>query len=862
MKKIYFILTALISCSQMQSQLFEAVPNSGFQGVFFGDCATADFNNDGKTDFIISGAKPGYTGFTAIYENNNGSFAANTIAQLDQLMYSAIAVGDLNGDNRNDIIVTGTTTTGTAETVFVIYYNNGDGSFSKDNTTGIVGVNFGSLQVADFDGDGRKDILVNGNPGTEYSTKIYRQGINGTFTDMNANLMGTYFSATKVFDANGDGHPDILVTGYNTAGIPDSKIYLNSGDGTFTEKQNTLTGVYFSSIDVADINNDGHPDLLISGTDTTPKQTLIIYTNDGSGNFTEMENNFIGTYNGSSKFVDYNNDGLIDVFSIGSNAAGQNTTLLYKNNGNGTFTQDTAAAASIAGLNMSRAQWFDYDGDGDLDLLTIGFEGGNIAHTTLYKNTTINPVTCSEPGNTTGDTGCVTFTYLGSPVTYTTVRGSDGNIWLQQNLGSSKVAETVNDTDAYGDLFQWGRHDDGHQKRNSTTAAIPTPNNPSGIVSSSVAAEFYVGSPGWWSANALTDKWVGNTPAEASEVNGCDPCKALGNGWKMPTETEWEAIVESQNMANPATAFASVLKLPASGYRSASGALTFVGTRGYYSSATTSSTGSKYLYIGTTIANPSAGAPRGQASAVRCLKYPSAVESPYCNVTVDYDVEPITRVSFAGINNTSSATVNGSPAYENFTAISGTVHAGQSYEIIVEGNTAGAFEHDIRVFIDWNKNGVFDMDSEYYGFSLNPSTGADGVQATGTIAVPSNALMGNTRMRIIKDQWNVYEEGEFDGCLNAYYGQVEDYTLDVQQTLGVIDVVKNAFEIYPNPTHTTATIATESIIKSARVYNQLGQLIIDQTQPVINLSQAPTGIYMIQIEFENGQTAVRKLIKK
>lgn len=374
----------------MYSQIFQAVTNQTFQGVFYGDSAVADFDNDGKTDFIISGAKPGYTGYTGIFKNNNGIFTENTNTALSPIMYSAIAVGDLNGDNNQDFIVTGTKTGENSPIVFEIYYNNGDGSFTKNTTSGIPGVKYGSVAIADLTNDGLPDIVVNGNLGSQYITKVFKQNQDGTFSDLNAGLLGTYFSAIKVFDANADGYPDILVTGLSTNYIPETKLYINSGRETFTEKPTTLPGIYISSIDTMDINGDGYPDLLISGTNYSRIPTLTIYTNDGSGNFTIQENGFTGIYNGNLKFIDYNNDGLIDIFSIGRNANNENTVLLYKKNSNGTYTLDTENSASITAVYMSKGQWFDYDNDGDMDLLTIGFESDGVAQTRLYENKIIN----------------------------------------------------------------------------------------------------------------------------------------------------------------------------------------------------------------------------------------------------------------------------------------------------------------------------------------------------------------------------------------------------------------------------------------------------------------------------------------
>lgn len=843
----------------MQSQIFEEVTSQTFQGVFFGDCAVADFDNNGRTDFIISGAKPGYTGYSGLFQNSNGVFSENLNVALSQIMYSSIAVGDLNGDNKKDFIITGTKTDDSS-VVFEIYYNNGDGTFTKNTTSGIVGVNFGSVEIGDLTNDGIPDIVVNGNIGSEYVTKVYKQNADRTFVDLNAGLLGTYFSAVKIFDADSDGFPDLLVTGFSSSNIPETKLYINSGAGIFTEKTITIPGIYFSSIDAVDIDGDSNIDLLISGTDYTPTPSLTIYRNDGLGNFTAQPHNFTGIYNGNSKFVDYNNDGRLDIFSIGSNANSENTILLYKKNQDGTYTLDTENIASLIGANMSKGEWLDFDGDGDLDLLTVGFEGGDIAKTRLYKNKTINRDVCAEPGNTVGDLGCVTFTYKGESVTYVTVRGGDGNIWIQQNLGSVNVASTKEDTTSYGDLFQWGRWDDGHQNRTSPTAASQAPNNPAGIGTGNL--NYITGTPAWWTQNALTDKWEAENPTDVTSTNGCDPCKALGNGWKLPSETEWETLVDAEGFTNPATAFTSHLKLPASGYRvSSDGALSASGLRGYYWSSTPSSTGGKYLYVGTTLANPSAGAQRGQGASIRCMKYPQT-NSSYCDVSVEFDVEPITLVNFANLNNATSSVVNATPAYEDFMAMSATVNRGQTYPINVKGNTVGLFTHDIRVFMDWNKDGVFDMATEYYHISLEPSSGEDSVLATTNITIPATATLGSTRMRIIKDQWNVYEEGEFDACLDAYYGQVEDYTLLIEDNLSVGDVTKNKFSLYPNPTNGLINIQTSLELKSVTIYNHLGQLISTQSKTQVDLSNVASGIYMVKVDFADGQTSTQKVIKK
>ena len=152
---------------------------------------------------------------------------------------------------------------------------------------------------------------------------------------------------------------------------------------------------------------------------------------------------------------------------------------------------------------------------------------------------------------------------------------------------------------------------------------------------------------------------------------------------------------------------------------------------------------------------------------------------PYCAVTFPSSVEPITRVNFTGINNPSSATVGGSPALEDFLGVAGgAAIAGQSYPIAIEGNTAGSFSTYISVYADWNHDGTFGTGEKYDIGVITNSTGADGKQATGTVAVPAGALSGNTRFRVIKKYSSSVAYPT--ACNTAGYGQAEDYTVTVQ----------------------------------------------------------------------------------
>lgn len=148
---------------------------------------------------------------------------------------------------------------------------------------------------------------------------------------------------------------------------------------------------------------------------------------------------------------------------------------------------------------------------------------------------------------------------------------------------------------------------------------------------------------------------------------------------------------------------------------------------------------------------------------------------PYCSVSFPSGNEPITRVKFTGIDNVSTAVPGASPALEDFLAVpGGAVMPGTTYSMTVEGNTVGDYTTKVKAYIDWNHNGVFDASEGYVIGDIVNSTGTDGKQAIADIAVPASALLGQTRMRVIKK----YSTAA-DACNNTGYGQAEDYVLTV-----------------------------------------------------------------------------------
>jgi len=187
-----------------------------------------------------------------------------------------------------------------------------------------------------------------------------------------------------------------------------------------------------------------------------------------------------------------------------------------------------------------------------------------------------------------------------------TVTSSTGQIWMDRNLGASRVATSSTDTAAYGDLYQWGRLADGHQARNSdTTSEISKTDDPG-------HGEFIIvgSSPYDWKVPQNNSLWQG-----ASGPN--NPCPA---GFRLPTYGELEAERVSWKTNDSEGAFASPLKLVVAGYRYHSGGtLSGAGGDGYYWSSTVDGSYARSLFFSSGSAGMGSSY-RAVGFSVRCLK--------------------------------------------------------------------------------------------------------------------------------------------------------------------------------------------------------------------------------------------------
>ncbi len=309
--------------------------------------------------------------FTTTYNFSQVVFEEYTFKVFDPIYKSSIAHSDIDGDGDQDVFVTGY-----HENIAVarLYSNDGTGILTEVQGTPFEGVSVGSSAFADIDGDGDDDLLVTGyTNNNQRISKLYKNNGSGVFSEVHGTPFDPVSFSTVTFtDIDSDNDQDVLITGYNNSNQRIAKLFMNDGTGTFSLAGGIpFEGVSFGAVAFADINNDGHKDVLITGENTAEQPIAKLYVNNGSGSFTELTGlPFEGVYNSAVAFADIDNDGDQDVIITGKKNYTQDISNLYRNNGNGSFT--VIASPAFIGMSLGSVAFADIDNDSDPDLLVIG----------------------------------------------------------------------------------------------------------------------------------------------------------------------------------------------------------------------------------------------------------------------------------------------------------------------------------------------------------------------------------------------------------------------------------------------------------------------------------------------------------
>ncbi|MEO0469953.1 MAG: FG-GAP-like repeat-containing protein [Bacteroidota bacterium] len=381
MKK--YVLLGCVLCPQFFfAQSFTEVPITSFDAVSRGAVAFADVDGDNDQDVIITGSG-GSDLVTKLYLNDGiGNFTEAMDTPFEAVDLSSLAFVDVDGDTDQDVLITGST-----DSAFLsaLYLNDGSGSFTEAMNTAFEGVGSGSVAFADVDGDDDPDVIITGSNDAGRIAKLYTNDGNGNFSEVAATpFEGIAASAIAFADVDGDNDQDVLMTGSNGSSRI-ARLYTNDGSGNFAEGVNTtFDGVEGGSLAFADVDNDNDQDVLITGFNSSAFATAKLYANDGSGNFSEITGTaFTGVGSSALAFADVDEDNDQDVLITGFTGFFPISTL-FTNDGSGNFS--AVQAPGIDSVNFSALAFADVDGDNDQDVLLTGRNLGFVRIAKLYLN--------------------------------------------------------------------------------------------------------------------------------------------------------------------------------------------------------------------------------------------------------------------------------------------------------------------------------------------------------------------------------------------------------------------------------------------------------------------------------------------
>jgi len=307
-----------------------------------------DVNNDGNNDIVGINSAKAYV----LLGNGNGTFKVGvSYATTGTVNSRTPTLSDLNGDGNLDLVYS--SQGGAAN--FGVILGNGDGTFK-------IGVSYSAspslVRVADFNGDGRNDVLGFGSA----SVKIAMNNGDGSFAVSSASFSGG--DTTVVLDANGDGKLDFGVTSYTSNYL---RLYIGNGDGTFQlgASYAVLAG---SIVTGGDVNFDGYDDIVTSSVGSGA--TTSVWLGNGTGNYA-VSSTYSGTGSSgagtTSTMFDINGDGVLDLLDLN-----QTTTGVMLGNRDGSFKYRVTDTGFV---NTTWSSFGDLTGDGAVEFVTSDGNG-------------------------------------------------------------------------------------------------------------------------------------------------------------------------------------------------------------------------------------------------------------------------------------------------------------------------------------------------------------------------------------------------------------------------------------------------------------------------------------------------------
>ncbi len=393
--------------SSMEAQLdivLEKVEDNNLIGLYENTISSADIDGDNDLDLFISGNDENWQSHSKIYLNDGNANFTETTSSITNLRLSSSSFGDYDGDDDQDLIITGL---GGSSGNTILYQNDGNGNFSEVTGTPFQDIYSGTVKFIDIDGDEDLDIMLSGKQNYDvFTTKIYRNDGSGNYSEiMNTNLMNVFDSDFEFSDFDGDNDIDILMKGKtNNDGDIDIKLYINNGDETFSETSFNIefTTIKEANIAIGNLVGEESDDLIITALSDENVSKLFLYENDGNGNFSLNQDSSISDSKAKIEVGDFNNNGNLEILFMGyyvtpSNGYQYAINEFYTKINGKYYNAPNVQLDYVSNANFLHIA--DFDGNFQNDIIITGYDweqqpGGNysrVGKIEVFKNTTEIP---------------------------------------------------------------------------------------------------------------------------------------------------------------------------------------------------------------------------------------------------------------------------------------------------------------------------------------------------------------------------------------------------------------------------------------------------------------------------------------
>lgn len=388
-------------------------------GNFVGALAVADVNGDGRPDVVA--ANGGSPTVSVLLGNGDGTLQSPVSYDLG-VEATSVAIEDVNGDGRPDLILATYYEAGNSNSGGVaVLLGNGDGTFQAPVSYSSGGYEARSVAIADMNGDGRPDLIV-GNQcqssteclGSYGSVGVLLGNGDGTFQAPVSYLTVGDMQWMAVADLNGDGAPDLVAAGQEQF----VGVLLGNGDGAFQPVTPYNAGGAAGALAVADVNGDGKLDVItaVDCPNGCPTTALSVLSGNGDGTFQAPILTPTAALYFSIAIKDLDGDGKLDL--VGQTGGHAEAML---GNGDGTFVQSEQKYRDSGLKLVVSGAIADLNGDGKPDML-MGGECSKCQNPNLNLLVLLN---IFDAGSATAVTSSPNPSLVNQSVTFTATVTSD-----------------------------------------------------------------------------------------------------------------------------------------------------------------------------------------------------------------------------------------------------------------------------------------------------------------------------------------------------------------------------------------------------------------------------------------------------